>query len=423
MKISIKEISLRKDLRTQCTPVTWLPAGALLVVVSGACNSPLPDGYVPGVTTSFQLAAGWALSQPSRNWTVHIPQDYDPTIPTPVVFSFHGATRTVVDEEDISGLSVNGLKINNTSFIAVYPQGVAGTKGTTAWMGAPYSATGVDDVSFVLQMVHRLRKDLCVDATRIYATGKSNGGGFTNYLACVPATGNLFAAFGTVSAAIYTDYSFGRYNNCSISRGIPLMDFHGTADDTILYNGGYSNNALVMSTPYFVNGWAARDGCNLSDVTVSIDNVGNVSLGVVNVTTWSLNCRDNTSVIHFKIGGMDHAWPRTTLPAKCKGVAGNNDCDPTVINANDYLLPFFTRYNLPYVPQDTIVDSSTTTTSSLMSPTSSTSSTTIVAGSATIVTNYASTFTSSTRVITVTSSSSATKLLLSGITIFMLFAL
>ncbi|PRP77799.1 ferulic acid esterase (FaeA) [Planoprotostelium fungivorum] len=323
------------------TSSTTASNSATAALTYGCGGNTLPSGYTRGSTTTFVLPAGYAPNQPIRTYTVHVPSDYTFTN-TPIVFSFHGATQTSAVEEDISSLSTSGLKINNSPFIAVYPQGVAGTKGTTAWLGAPYSNTSVDDVGFTLQILDILKNDLCVDESRVYATGKSNGGGFTNYLACTPVAAAKFAAFSTVSAAIYTDYTFGLGNLCQINRGIPLMDFHGTADDVIPYNGGFSNNANITASPFFVSEWASRLNCDLTASTLQT-----IGGGVVNQTTWTTGCRAGAQVVHFKIQDMDHAWPRTTLPNLCNGLAGNNDCDPTVINANDYILPFFTQYPLP----------------------------------------------------------------------------
>lgn len=36
---------------------------------------------------------------------------------------------------------------------------------------------GVDDIQFTLDMISDLQDNLCVDSKRIYAAGKSNGGG------------------------------------------------------------------------------------------------------------------------------------------------------------------------------------------------------------------------------------------------------
>ena len=40
-----------------------------------------------------------------------------------------------------------------------------------------------------------------------------------------------------------------------------------------------------------------------------------------------------------------HGWPRTTLPARCDGIRGADDCSLTVFNATaDVIIPFFNKY-------------------------------------------------------------------------------
>ncbi|PRP87941.1 carbohydrate esterase family 1 protein [Planoprotostelium fungivorum] len=310
---------------------------SIVIASSGCGKAYIAKGYQRGVTKDFTLSTS---GQPTRSYSVHLPPNYskDTQGGHPLVFSFHGATQTSKIQEDISDLSANGLEINNKSFVAVYPQGVNGIKGTSAWTGAPYANSNVDDVAFVLKMMSVLTSDLCIDEDRIYATGKSNGGGFANYLACTPSTASKLAAIATASAAIYTNHAFGPNNNCNPGRGFPIIDFHGTTDDTIKYDGGRSNNADYLSSDNFFNGWGKRDNCTNPNQQTLQD-------GAVTIRKWS-GCKNTSLVRHFKINGMDHAWPRTTLPAKCNGKPGNNDCDKTVINANDYLLPFFSQFAL-----------------------------------------------------------------------------
>lgn len=102
-------------------------------------------------------------------------------------------------------------------------------------------------------MVQQLQQNLCIDGNRMYASGKSNvsdfdlfhqkfplkcsscqGGGFTNLLACTPATANMFAAFAPVSAALY---SGANPQNCTPGRAVPIINFHGLADKIIPFDG------------------------------------------------------------------------------------------------------------------------------------------------------------------------------------------
>ncbi|MGH3631566.1 MAG: alpha/beta hydrolase family esterase, partial [Sciscionella sp.] len=111
-----------------------------------------------------------------RTYLIHLPAGYDAARPTPVVLAFHGRKGDGSDIEAYSG-------IDALDAIAVYPRGLPGADDKTAFEGAPYSPPS-DDVLFVSDLLDHLQHTLCVDPDRIYATGKSNGGGFTALLAC-----------------------------------------------------------------------------------------------------------------------------------------------------------------------------------------------------------------------------------------------
>lgn len=56
----------------------------------------------------------------------------------------------------------------------------------------------LNDIGFTMDMLTYFNKNFCIDNKRVYATGKSNGGGFTSVLACDPVVSNSFAAFAPV---------------------------------------------------------------------------------------------------------------------------------------------------------------------------------------------------------------------------------
>lgn len=60
-----------------------------------------------------------------------------------------------------------------------------------------------DDVGFTKQILDQLEEQYCVDTDRIYATGKSQGGGMVGLLAADADLSMRFAAFAPVSGAFY----------------------------------------------------------------------------------------------------------------------------------------------------------------------------------------------------------------------------
>lgn len=158
--------------------------------------------------------------------------------------------------------------------ISVYPEGVPNKRSTNQWQGDPDSH-GINDIAFTLELLDLLQETYCIDPTRIYATGKSNGGGFTNLLACDPVASERIAAFAPVSAAFYLDGETGKLPECNPTKarkGIPILDFHGWKDATVPYKGGVNTrgNANLTDIIEYVRGWVVRNkfdvGANETEV-------------------------------------------------------------------------------------------------------------------------------------------------------------
>lgn len=170
-----------------------------------------------------------------------------------------------------------------------------------------------------------------------------SGGGFVNLLACTPSMASKIAAFATVSAALYPDVLNG---NCPTQRGIPILDFHGTDDTIASYYGGESHGVSQLTVDSFRKGWAKRNGCQGQQINSHLPR-GTDPRKLVEIQTWDSGCREGGVVIGYKIDEGQHSWPRVTLPAKCDGEKGSNDCATTVFDATaSVIIPFFNDYRL-----------------------------------------------------------------------------
>ena len=116
-----------------------------------------------------------------------------------MILSFHGSGKDMGYQAKLSRLTEPA--INNDS-IAVFPNGMSvGSPPERRWEGAPY-CSGVSDTFFVTDLLNHMRDNYCVDNSKIYASGNSNGGGFVNVLACSPGHGGDFTAFAMDAATI-----------------------------------------------------------------------------------------------------------------------------------------------------------------------------------------------------------------------------
>lgn len=295
-------------------PVT---AGAAAPKPAGAsatgCRQPAPQQ--PGGSELRTLASGGL----SRTYQLHLPADYTPRRDWPVVLAFHGRGNTGVGTEEFSGLS-------NLPAIVAYPNGVIGTGDgdRQAWQGAPYAAAGVDDVAFTGDLIDELNRTLCVDKRRVYATGKSNGAGFTGLLACRMA--DRIAAIAPVAGAFYPETG----ENCRPSRPVPVIDFHGTGDVTIPYEGDAERG--LPAIPDWTAGWAERNDCRARPRTRTIE--PDITI------TRRTGCDRGAEVHHVAITGGGHTWPGAD------SYSGGGYVTET-IEAHEVMWQFLRQYRTP----------------------------------------------------------------------------
>ena len=285
------------------TPVSAAPAPAAPVPVPAAAALSPSDGVLPAAARPGHSAGCGTdpgqepgssvlrtLTSDGRERTVqlHLPDGYRSDRAWPVVLVFHGRGNTGAGTEAFAGLDA-------LPAVVAYGNGVIGTgdRDRQAWEGAPYSAPGVDDVAYTNDLLDTLESDLCVDRQRVYATGKSNGGGFTGILAC--ELSDRVAAVAPVAAAFYGT----GHPDCAPRRPVPVIEFHGTADATIPY-GGSTDRGLPAILDW-TGGWVDRNGCAAGP---------RVEETADDVTTYRwTGCAAGAEVTHVAVLGGGHTWP------------------------------------------------------------------------------------------------------------------
>jgi len=270
--------------------------------------TPTPAGggnYTVGTSVQEIVSGGQ-----TRQYRLHVPPSYQPGSPMALVLNLHGLNETAAQQEAISGMSA---KADEAGFIVAYPEGIDQT-----WhVGS--RAEGAADLQFMRDLIADVQSALSIDPDRIYATGISNGAQMSNRLGCDAS--DVIAAIGPVSGG------YPPSQECAPGRPVPVVGFHGTADQLIPYEG---QGHLLLPAEEWAADWAARNGCN---PTHAVTYQGAEVTG----QTWS-GCQNGADVVFYTIEGGGHGWPGSDLGA---GVTTKE------IDATDIIWEFFAAHPMP----------------------------------------------------------------------------
>ena len=252
-----------------------------------------------------------------RDFLVHVPPGYDGTARTPVVFLFHGLGG---DPARLLKTTHMAALADKNGFIVVAPQGL----GKVAEWDFRTPATAPDsDLRAVRDMVSEVKKGACVDSSRVYAAGFSNGSALTLALACdgsVP-----FAAYGAVSGPFIG-------TSCSKAPPASIIYFHGMNDSVVPFDGADTAIGRLPAASTTLAEWQGRDGCLPTDSTTTVTQR-------VRHFAWS-SCNAGTSVEMYAVANGGHRWPggETSAPV------GDDGVTPHDIDASALIWRFFERH-------------------------------------------------------------------------------
>lgn len=199
------------------------PAGSAGGADPGAGGAPLPsagcrDGAMPALVGAAREVV---VGGETRRYLVDAPGGAGDR-PLPVVLAFHGFRDSAAGLRAGIGFAERAAR---GELIAVHADGrddvhLLDTVGR-GWDLAPGDTR---DTAFVAALLDALERERCVDRRRVYATGFSNGGFFSNLLGCT--LGGRLAAVAAVSGARALD-------GCTPPGPMPVLFFHGAADRVV----------------------------------------------------------------------------------------------------------------------------------------------------------------------------------------------
>jgi polyhydroxybutyrate depolymerase len=233
-----------------------------------------------------------------RTAIAYIPASYRPGRPTPLVMEFHGAGTDATAAGYEHGSALRALA-DTKDFIDVFPQALRAPNGNLAWNAYGPVYWKVAEIPFVNKVLDAVAADYCVDPSRVYASGTSNGANMANYVACRDAA--RFAAIAPVAGPM-----FGQDDGpCAPSRPVPIIDIHSLNDPAVPYQGhpiGGSYSFPLPSVSAWLTGWAALDRCLPAPAEATI-------AGRVEMRTWS-GCAGSARIVAYA-AHAGHGWPAT----------------------------------------------------------------------------------------------------------------
>ena len=285
----------------------------LTVMISGCNDGSTKDDYNSGECFLNTNAQAIVHDGITREYILYVPNSYDETSATPILFNFHGFGGSA--SQFLSRADMRAEAELN-SFILVYPQGSC-LDGSSHWNPCPIDGdnkSSADDLGFVEALVNEISSQYNLDMERIYAAGYSNGGmmayGLANYKS------NLIAAVASVSGSMLDCLE-------TPSHPMPVLHLHGTNDGVIAYDESSNDYNSVQST---LDYWTNFNN-TVSTPNINIDNTSGMT-----IEHFVYDQGDNSvSVEHYKYIGGDHVWFNETYQGQ---------------NASKLVWNFMSRYDI-----------------------------------------------------------------------------
>jgi polyhydroxybutyrate depolymerase len=273
--------------REDGAPVSNAPA-----VAAASAQSGCGPAVKAGLSEESLLSSGV-----KRTYRLFVPASYDTNSPTALVLNFHGFGGNARQQEANSHMT---QEAERSGFITVSSDG---TEDPQRWHIYGRREEGyAEDFQFVRDLVAHVSSRLCIDPARIYATGMSNGAGFSSLLAC--ELNDVIAAIAPVAGSPFPGPL------CRDKQPVPILAFHGTEDDLVPFDGGPSGRLGLPGRGVRENQrqWAEFNGC---DLTLKSQRVA----GDVVLESYG-NCTNGADTQLYVIEGGGHSWPGASLPAR-----------------------------------------------------------------------------------------------------------
>jgi polyhydroxybutyrate depolymerase len=270
-----------------------------VALLPAAVAAALAAAPLPAQTSARTLKVGTV----ERSYLLHLPPHLPRDGSAALILAFHGRGGDGAGMERLTRFSDLA---DRDGFAVAYPDGLDRSWNDGRSVPAPGARrSDADDVGFISLLIDSLTTELHPDPRRIFATGFSNGAGFSHYLAARLST--RIAAIASVSGGI----SDGAARHFSPMDPVSVLIIQGTADPLVPYAGGPVSGGRLgreLGADSTALLWEESDGIRAVAATGELADVAPGDRCRVHWERWS-GGRRGTEIRLYRLEGGGHTWP------------------------------------------------------------------------------------------------------------------